>query len=119
MANINRNRRRIYAADEEEVVVAPEVSDLLFEAEDVAELVAEVTGEVVEVEADEDKVVFTVGEDTFTVEADGEEEIVEATRRAPKASKKISANRRTARPGKRDVSASKNSKIIRKIPSSK
>lgn len=119
MANINRNRRRIYAADEEKVVVAPEVSDLLFEAEDVAELVAEVTGEVVDVVADEDKVVFTVGEDTFTVEADGEEEIVEAARKAPKTSKKISANRRADRPGKRPVSAAKLSKVIRKIPSSK
>lgn len=113
------NRRKIYAAEEEEVIVAPEVSDLLFEAEDVAELVAEVTGEVVEVEADEDKVVFTIGDDTFTVEADGEEEIVEAARKAPKTSKKISANREYRRTARRPVSAAKQSKVIRKFPSSK
>jgi hypothetical protein len=56
---IQRKRGRRIVADAE---VAPEAMDLLFEAEDVAELVAEVTGDVVEVTADGDEVVFSVGE---------------------------------------------------------
>ena len=60
----NRKFRNIMADTE----VAPEASELLFEADDVAELVAEVTGEDVTVEADEDKVEFTVGEEVFTVD---------------------------------------------------
>lgn len=75
-------RHKITAAEEmAEAVVAPEATDLLFEAEDVAELVAEVTGLPVEVSADEDSVVFAVGEDEYTVHAEGNEEILEATRR--------------------------------------
>lgn len=85
----------------EEVEVAPEASDLLFEAEDVAQLVAEVTGEDVSVSADDDVVTFEIGEDVFTVEAEGDEEILESTRKplankkTVKASKKVV--RRTAR----------------------
>ncbi len=62
------------------VDVAPEASDLLFEAEDVAELVAEVTGEEVAVTVDEDAVSFEVGDDVFTVEPEGDEEVLESTR---------------------------------------
>ena len=64
------------AEDEAPVDVAPEAMDLLFEAEDVAELVAEITGQDVEVTADEDAVVFSVGDADFTVEPEGDEEIV-------------------------------------------
>lgn len=89
--------------EEGAVDVAPEASDLLFEAEDVAELIAEVTGQDVEVTADEDAVTFAVGEDEFVVEAEGEEEILESTKRplrgkAPvKASKRAALKRRTSR----------------------
>lgn len=91
--------------DEVDAIVEPEATDLLFEAEDVAELVAEVTGEAVEVAVDDeaDTVVFTVGEEEFTVEPDGDEEIVESATRVRgkkpvKAStKRISARRRTIR----------------------
>lgn len=72
-----------------DVDVDPKATDLLFEAEDVAELVAEVTGEPVEVEVDDDgnSVKFTVGEDEFNVEAEGNEEILESVRTRKKAVK--------------------------------
>lgn len=103
-----RARRAIKASEEEEVEieeqatvdVAPEASDLLFEAEDVAELIAEVTGQEVSVTADEETVTFGVGEEEFVVEAEGDEEILENTRRplrgkAPvKASRRVAASRR-------------------------
>lgn len=85
----------------EDVVVEPEASDLLFEAEDVAELLAEVTGEPVEVTAEENTVVFAVGEDEFTVEAEGDEEILESVRKPLKGKKAVSAA--TKRPAGRTV----------------
>ena len=82
--------------DDGGVDVAPEASDLLFEAEDVAELVAEVTGKDVAVTAEEDTVTFEVGDDVFTVEADGDEEALEASTRA-KRSNKVTASKRVLR----------------------
>lgn len=107
---INRAvRRPIKAADEEiieekdefiedegAVDVAPEASDLLFEAEDVAELIAEVTGKDVTVEADENKVTFEVGEDSFEVEAEEETEILESTKKPLRNKKSVKASRRIA-----------------------
>lgn len=101
------NSRRIYAEDEMEiedveapaegdVSVAPEATDLLFEAEDVAELLAEVTGEAVEVTADEDQVVFAVGEEEYTAIAEGDEEVLEATRKSFRGKRRVSASRRVA-----------------------
>lgn len=85
----------------EEVVVNEEATDILFEAEDVAELVAEVTGEDVEVTADEDQVVFAVGDEEYTVEPEGDEEILESRgtqgREAVKASRKVAAGRKPVR----------------------
>lgn len=115
-ATIRARRRAVKANDEvadEEIVdkeivddagevdVAPDASDLLFEAEDVAELVAEVTGMDVAVTADEDTVTFEVGDDKFVVEAEGDEEVLEASTRLAKknkvtASKKV-LRRRAAR----------------------
>ena len=61
--------------------VAPEASDLLFEAEDVAELVAEITGEDVTVEADDTAVTFEVAGESYTCEAeDGLEEVESCSR---------------------------------------
>lgn len=74
---------------EAEVTVDPEVSELLFEAEDVAELVAEVTGSPVDVSADGDTIVFEVNGDEFKVEAEGDEEIVESSTRAMKKDKRV------------------------------
>ena len=81
---------------EEDVVVDPEASELIFEAEDVAELVAEITGEPVEVSVDTDKVVFAVGEEEFTVEPEGDEEILETVRKPLKTKKPVAAT--TKRP---------------------
>ena len=94
--------------DEGGVSVDESASDLLFEVEDVAELVSEVTGETVEVTAEEDGVVtFAVGDDEYTVEAEGDEEIVEsATRVRGKRSVKASRRLPAKRPAKRPVKAS-------------
>lgn len=111
-ANSRAVRRAVRASEEEEIKeeevveeevndvdIAPEASDLLFEVEDVAELVAEVTGQEVSVTAEDDVITFEVGDDAYTVEAEGDEEILESTRRplkgkAPvKASKRIAARR--------------------------
>ena len=87
-------RRRITANADPDAgaTVAPEASDLLFEAEDVADLVAEVTGEPVDVTADDTTVVFAVGEDEYTVEAEGDEEVLEATRRALRGKRTVAAS---------------------------
>ncbi len=95
----NTRSRKIKAEDEimvEEkgaVEVAPEATELVFEAQDVAELVAEVTGENVEVEVSEDAVVFAVGEDEFTVEPEGDEEILESSRKKLRNKKVVKASR--------------------------
>ena len=89
------------------VDVAPEATDLLFEAEDVAELIAEVTGEAVEVEIadDADTVTFTVGDEEFVVEAEGNEEILESVRKNLRGKKVVNAS--TRKP---------TGKVIKKIP---
>lgn len=96
---------------DEDVNVAPEATDLLFEAEDVAQLVAEVTGQPVDVDTAEDgsSVEFTVGEDVFTVTAEGDEEVLEAVRKPLKKKKPVAAstNRKPA------------GKTVRKLPSKK
>lgn len=86
-----RNRRVI--ADTE---IAPEATELLFEAEDVAQLVAEVTGEDVAVDATDDTVEFTVGEDVYTVEPEGDEEVLEASTRI-RGRKPVKASTRAAK----------------------
>lgn len=77
--------------------VAPEASELLFETEDVAQLIAEVTGEAVDVELDEenDAVKFTVGDDEFTVHAEGDEEILES-RKIGRGTRKVAASAKPA-----------------------
>lgn len=69
-------------------------SDLLFEAEDVAQLVAEITGEDVEVSADENEVTFEVAGESYTCEAEGDEEVLEASVRARKPLRKVAASSR-------------------------
>lgn len=102
------NRKKI-VADEEitveepvveegaaEVEVAPEATELLFEVEDVAEIIAEATGEAVEVEAEDDVVTFTVGDQVITAEAEGSEEILEASKKVLKNKKAVAASRKIA-----------------------
>ena len=81
-----------------EVNVDAEASELLFEADDVAELIAEVTGEAVDVTVDEDQVVFAVGEDEFTVTPEGDEEIVEESKRMRRSARSVKAGRAMRRP---------------------
>lgn len=110
-----RGRRRVMAGEDVDggagATVAPEAQELLFEAEDVAELVAEVTGEPVDVTTDGDSasVTFGVGDDTYTVEAEGTEEVLESTR-IPRRRRTVAASaQRGTRRGN----------TIRKYPSSK
>lgn len=80
--------RRVMAETE----VAPEATDLLFEAADVAELVAEVTGEDVDVSFEGDSVVFGVGEESYTVEPEGTEEVVESATRVKTTKRPVAAS---------------------------
>lgn len=102
-----RSRRPVKAADETEDMemnvdevdeVNVEDTDLLFEAEDVAQLLAEVTGEPIDVTVNDDgeSVVFAVGDDEFTVQAEGDEEVLETSCRALKGKKSVKAS--TKRP---------------------
>ena len=83
--------------EEEIVEVDPSATDLVFEAEDVAELIAEVAQEEVYVEADGDSVVFTVGDTDYTVEPEGDEEILETSKKVLKGKKPVSASTKTSR----------------------
>lgn len=107
-------RRRVTAGDEidapvetpaaeaeAEVVVDPSATELVFETEDVAQLLAEVTGDTVEVEADENAVVFSVGDADYTVEPEGDEEILETSRKVLKGKKPVAAATRAKRPARR------------------
>lgn len=95
---IQRSKSRRVMAETD---VAPEATDLLFEAEDVADLVAEVTGENVTVEADEDTAEFTIGEgeeaEVITVEAEGDEEVLEACTRISRGRRSVKASTSTSR----------------------
>lgn len=100
--------------DVADVQVDPAATDLLFEAEDVAELVAEVTGQPVEVTVEDDFVEFAVGEDVYTIEAEGDEEVLEASTKILKNKRTVSAS--TRRPAaKRQVAASKETRPLRKV----
>jgi len=116
-------RRRAIKADEEfddvdalpegedtpagdDVNVDAEASELLFQAEDVAELISEVSGQPVDVTADENEVVFTVGDDEYTVTPDGDEEVVEESKRVRRGSS-VRAGRAMRRPMARRVAASR------------
>lgn len=97
-------RKRIYADEELDTEVDvteegaggasvdPEASELLFQAEDVAELVAEVTGDAVEVTVDDDTVVFAVGDDEYTVEPEGDEEVLMSATRLKKNRRPVAAS---------------------------
>lgn len=95
---VNRNRRMVKANTD----IAPEATDLLFEVEDVAQVIAEITGQDVEVTADENEVTFDIaGEEygSYTVEAEGDEEIVaESVRFNKKSTRKVTASRNMRKP---------------------
>ena len=75
----------------DDVVIDPSATELVFETEDVAQLIAEVTGDTVEVEADEDAVVFTVGDADYTVEPEGDEEILETSRKVMRGKRPVAS----------------------------
>lgn len=104
-----QKKKRVTAG--EEVNVAPEAADLLFEAEDVAELMAEVTGQEVEVTAEDTSVTFAVGDDQFTVEAEGDEEVLESVRKNFRGKRSVKAS--TRRPAPR---ATSKARTIKKVP---
>lgn len=85
------------------VTVDPSATELVFEAEDVAELVAEVTGEEVAVTVDDDAVTFSVGDEDFVVEPDGaeDEEILEASRKALRGKRRVAASTRRPAPARK------------------
>lgn len=109
-------KRRIVAENEvmdQGAEVNVEEMDVLFEASDVAELIAEVTGDSVEVTTDEDSgdVIFAVGEDEYTVTPEEDTEILESTRRTLRGKKPVSAS--TRRP------AASNTRYVKKFNSKK
>lgn len=138
--NIKPSTRRIRASEEPiedqapaeggeggSVNVDPEATELVFETEDVAELVAEITGEDVEVVADENEITFTIGDTDYTVQAEGGEEVLEAStsvrrRNAIQASRKA-ANARKPVAASRQVNRTPSNKpagrVIRRSPSGK
>lgn len=123
---INRVSSKIVADDEvmvDDTMPEEAASDLLFEADDVAELLSEVTGEEVGVDTDEDTVIFTVGDDEYTIEAEGDEEELTActkpvkTREDNKEVKSSARARKTSRPVK--ASQQSRSRTVRRIPRGK
>lgn len=81
--------------EDTDVEVSPEATELLFETEDVAQLLAEVTQKPVDVDTADDgeSVEFTVGEDVYTVESEGDEEVLESVRKPFKRKKAIKSSR--------------------------
>ena len=109
-----RSTKAIKADDELDVEdELPEVEDtdvevsteLLFETEDVAQLLAEVTQKPVDVDTADDgeSVEFTVGEDVYTVESEGDEEVLESVRKPFKRKKAIKSSRQTSKNIKKPV----------------
>lgn len=82
------------AVTEADVEVAPEATELLFETEDVAQLLAEVTDSevVVDVDDEADQIVFTVDGDEYAVEPEGDEEILETSRKVLRGKKSVKAS---------------------------
>ena len=95
--------------------VAPEASELLFETEDVAQIVSEITGEDVDVTVDGEVAEFAVGDETYTCEAENIDEVMESSAISAR-KRKISASAKRNAPlsrGKRVISASK---TVRRLP---
>ncbi|MCM1226416.1 MAG: hypothetical protein NC320_03195 [Clostridium sp.] len=94
----SRNRRVMAETD-----VAEEASDLLFEVDDVAELLADATGEDVDVTADGEVVKFDVGDETYTCSAEPGDEVVESKTRISRGKRRVSASSTIRRPAGRTV----------------
>ena len=99
---------------EEDIEIDPSATELVFETEDVAQLIAEITEEEVAVEADENAVIFTVGDADYTVEPEGDEAILEATKKVLKGKKAISASTKATRKPARKPAARRAARKISK-----
>lgn len=116
-----KRARRVTAGEEpveteivkEDVVVDPSATELVFETEDVAQLLAEVTGDTIEVTADENSVVFTIGDEDYTVEPEGDEEILETSRKALKGKKAVSASTRKPARRQRNLPARRTARKVK------
>ena len=91
--------------EDTDVEVSPEATELLFETEDVAQLLAEVTQKPVDVDTTDDgeSVEFTVGDDVYTVESEGDEEVLESVRKPFKRKKAIKSSRQMSKNIKKPV----------------
>lgn len=91
--------------EDADVEVSPEATELLFETEDVAQLLAEVTQQPVDVDTADDgeSVEFTVGKDVYTVESEGDEEVLESVRKPFKRKKAIKSSRQMSKNIKKPV----------------
>lgn len=118
-----KKARRVTASEEieepvevetvvEDVEIDPSATELVFETEDVAQLIAEVTGDTVEVTADENAVVFTVGDADYTVEPEGDEEILETSRKILKGKKAVAAS--TRKPARKPAATRKAARKLSK-----
>lgn len=103
------NARRPIKAEEEMIddskIMDQDTSELLFEATDVADLLAEITGEDVDMDMDDDVVVFTIGEDEYTIEPEGDEEVLESVRRPMRRMRPVKAGRRPSMTAQRKPAA--------------
>lgn len=91
--------------EDTDVEVSPEATELLFETEDVAQLLAEVTQQPVDVDTADDgeSVEFTIGSDVYTVESEGGEEVLESVRRPFKHKRAIKSSRQLSKNIKKPV----------------
>lgn len=91
--------------EDTDVEVSPEATELLFETEDVAQLLAEVTQQPVDVDTADDgeSVEFTVGKDVYTVESEGNEEVLESVRKPFKRKKAIKSSTQMSKNIKKPV----------------
>lgn len=101
--------------DTDDVSVESSAEGLLFEVQDVAQVIAEITGQDVEVSTDDetDEVEFAVGDEVYTITPDGDEEEVVSSRQISKRPIRASRARRGAR--RRPVKASSARRAVRRI----
>lgn len=124
--NLRKGNGRRVVADEEideidevkdtdDVSVESSAEGLLFEVQDVARVIAEITGQDVEVSTDDetDEVEFAVGDEVYTITPDGDEEEVVSSRQISKRPVRASRARRVAR--RRPVKASSARRAVRRI----
>ena len=107
---LNKNRKPMTKRPvKAETEIATEAADLLFEVEDVAQLVAEITGEDVDVTADENEVTFAVAGEEFTCSAEEDIDEVESSRSIKRSMKRVAASRKP-------MAKKSAGKTVRKLP---